>query len=57
MIMVQRQLALNFNPTAAPAIRINRPTTAAGRWIKAQFPMSAHRADLIAALAGYVVEA
>ncbi len=57
MTMDHRQLALNFNPPTAPTIRVNRPSTPAGRWIRSQFPMPAHRADLIAALAGYVVEA
>lgn len=47
---------LNFNPPIVPAIRINRPSTAAGRWIRSRFPLSPMRADLIAALAGLHVE-
>lgn len=57
MNMHPKQLAFNFNPPVISSLRINRPDTAAGRWIRLQFPMPALRADLIAALAGYVVEA
>ena len=48
-----RQLSFNLCPLAP---RINRPTTSAGRWIGARFPVSPRRADLIAVLAGFSVE-
>ena len=57
MSMKPTQLAFNFNPPPVPTIRINRPCTRAGRWIRSRYPVPAHRADLIAHLAGYPVEA
>lgn len=57
MTMKPTQLAFNFYPTPILGVPIYRPSTAASRWIRSRFPMPVHRANLIAALAGYPVEA
>ena len=53
-ILDPRQYQFNFSP---PVPRVDRPTAYAVRWIGTRFRVSPSRAELIAALAGFPVEA